>query len=83
MRKLVEETRIERAKSMGLHDIEQAVAEGCTVVYVLNTGNKYQAKPWFFEAEGGYFCSCVVAGMSVDSEDKQEVIDFLLKSTGN
>tara|TARA_Y100001973_G_C5108814_1_gene286581 strand:- start:246 stop:485 length:240 start_codon:yes stop_codon:yes gene_type:complete len=75
----IEEVTLERAKELNLHGLEE-VEPDYKAIYVVETSNKYQAKPWFYQANDGYYCTCEIAGISEDTEDKQEAIDFILRA---
>ena len=75
----IENITLNRAKTLNLHGINE-IEPDHKAIYVIHTSNKYQAKPWFYQAVDNCYCSCDIAGMSMDSENKQEIISYILKA---
>jgi len=75
----IEQIDLDKAKQLKLHGINE-VEPDYKAIFVIHTGNRYQALPWFYQAEDDYYCSCEIAGISEDSESKKDIINFILKS---
>tara|TARA_R100001594_G_scaffold78962_1_gene113619 strand:- start:221 stop:460 length:240 start_codon:yes stop_codon:yes gene_type:complete len=75
----IEQIDLEKAKELNLHGIN-AVEPDHKAIFVMHTGNRYQATPWFYQADDGFYCSCEIAGISEDSESEKDIINFILKS---
>ena len=75
----IEQIDLDKAKQLKLQGINE-VESDYKAIFVMHTGNRYQATPWFYQAEDGYYCTCEIAGVSEDSENKQDAINFIIKA---
>ena len=65
----------QKANLDGIDDIEDHKQ-----IFVCDTGNPYQSKAWFYLATDGFYCTCEISGMSIDSENKADAIAFIRNS---
>ena len=75
----IKEVTLEQAKNLTLKDHEE-IEQNYKAIYVIETGNKYQAKAWFYEDNDNWFYTCYINGISQDSDNKQDAIDFIINA---